>query len=651
VPDRGIDLKMNGNHYPNMVQEYYVARVRGVMAARRERIAALKTPGDASRYVRQVRQAVRRCFPGLPDRTPLNPRVTGRETLPGIVLEKVLFESRPGFLVTGNLYIPDSLDAPAPGVLGLCGHASEGKACEAYQMFCQGLALRGFVVLIIDPIAQGERQQVRRRGRAADWNCCMEHNAMGIPMALTGDFFGSWRLWDAIRALDYLLSRPEVDPRRVGVTGNSGGGTVSAYLTALDSRLTMAAPSCFICSYLANLENELVSDAEQNPPGILAAGLDQVDLLLCHAPRPTLLLSQHFDFFDARAARQAGEDLEKVHHLLGSEATAEAFEGPHGHGFFQENREAMVRFFCRHAGLDGMAGEEGLRALPAGRLQVTPRGSILQAGNKPVYRWTAAKAAALAEKRGEPESARVAGMARKLLGIPPVRTLPHYRRLRVPAGGKENAIGARFAVESEPGIQVLLSVCGPVVSPECLPTGPVCLYVGHRGGMEDLEQVRRVQTLARRGGTTLLLVDPRGTGLSAPDTAGATDFLAPFGSDYLYACTGELLGESYLGRRVLDLLMAMDIVLANGATTVELEGRGLGSLVVAFAALLHKTRPRVRIFNYLPSYALLAQAECATWPLSAMLRGVLGYFDLPDVYKALGPRLGKAAPWGARMGA
>ncbi len=140
-------------------------------------------------------------------------------------------------------------------------------------------------MLIIDPISQGERIQfraadLRRASRCPRGGCtrrrrrslpglCDGHNLMGNQLALLGDFFGSWRVWDAIRAVDYLVSRPDVDPGRIGVTGNSGGGTLSAYLTALEPRLSMAAPGCFICSYGANLENENPTDAEQNPPGIL----------------------------------------------------------------------------------------------------------------------------------------------------------------------------------------------------------------------------------------------------------------------------------------------------------------------------------------------------------------------------------------------
>lgn len=337
-----------------------------------------------------------------------------------------------------------------------------------------------------------------------------------------------------------------------------------------------------------------------------------------------------------------------MHRLLGSKDSAECFEGPREHGYFQENREAMVGFFSRHAGLGGAYHEQGIALLPAQHLSVTPRGSILRAGNKPVCRFAAETATALAEARGKPTPDQVVRAARKLLGVRAVRTLPHYRKLRTPRYEKTPCISAQFAVESEPGIQVLVSVCRPVVSPKCPPEGPVRLYVGHRGGLDDLRHVREVKQLTH-GNAALLLVDPRGMGESAPNMCGKTDFMDVYWNDYLYAATGEMLDESYLGRRVFDLLRAMDFVQSNGATCVEIVGRGIGSVVVAFAALLHPSKPRARLFHYLPDYELLAQSPSPTWPLSTLLRGVLKNFDLPDVYRALGPRLTKEKPWGARM--
>ena len=128
---------------------------------RLKRLAELTTRADAEAYVQTVRGKILDAFGPYPEKTPLNPRVTKVVERDAYKIENVLFESRPGFLVSANLYIPKGRSFPLPGVVASCGHSVNGKAIDTYQSFCQGLARLGYVVLIFDPIGQGERQQVR----------------------------------------------------------------------------------------------------------------------------------------------------------------------------------------------------------------------------------------------------------------------------------------------------------------------------------------------------------------------------------------------------------------------------------------------------------------------------------------------------------
>ena len=313
---------MYRQRYGHMVHEHAVRRVRGFLQDRVRRLAGLHNASDAEAYVNDIREKAALCFPALPEKTDLRPRTTGMLDFKEFKVEKVVYESRPDFLVTANLYVPADLKGEAPCVLGLCGHTDEAKAYGPYQLFAQGLGRKGFVVLIIDPVSQGERRQFYdEEGVPAgdpEPSSTTAHNLMGNPMLLAGDYLGSWMLWDATRGLDYLLQRPETDVSRVGVTGCSGGGTQTTHLTAIDPRITMAAPNCYITSWLSNLENELPTDAEQNPPRCLELGLDEADLLLAFAPRPTLIMAEENCFFDLRGARQAHADMKRVHSLLGS---------------------------------------------------------------------------------------------------------------------------------------------------------------------------------------------------------------------------------------------------------------------------------------------------------------------------------------------
>ncbi len=229
--DKGSGNFTPANGFGRMVHEYFVELARSIERERLRREASLKTKSDAEAYVSEVRRKIADSFGPWPERTPLNPRITGVVERDAYRIEKVIFESRPKFFVTANLYVPKEARFPAPAVLGVCGHSDNGKAHPPYQSFCQGLARQGYVVLIFDPIGQGERLQLPDEHLKSRLHAgTAEHGMVGNQQFLVGEFFGAWRTWDGIRALDYLLSREEVDPRHVGVTGSSGGGTEATWL-------------------------------------------------------------------------------------------------------------------------------------------------------------------------------------------------------------------------------------------------------------------------------------------------------------------------------------------------------------------------------------------------------------------------------------
>ena len=339
------------NRFPRMVQEFFVARENAIHQQRLKTLAGLSSRADAEAYVQDVRAKIREAFGPYPEKTALNARVTKVVERDAYKVENVLFESRPGFLVSANLYVPKGRSFPLPGVVASCGHSDNGKAMETYQSFCQGLARQGYVVLVFDPIGQGERMQyvdasfTPTRGTGTG-----EHTYAGNQQFLVGEFFCMWRAWDGIRALDYLVSRKEVDRRHVGITGNSGGGTMTTWLCGLEQRWTMAAPSCFVTEIRRNLENELGADAEQCPPKVLALGLDHDDFLAALAPKPIIILAKEKDYFDARGNEAAYHRLKQLYRLLGAEENIAYFIGPTYHGYSQENREAMYRWFNRCTG-------------------------------------------------------------------------------------------------------------------------------------------------------------------------------------------------------------------------------------------------------------------------------------------------------------
>jgi dienelactone hydrolase len=637
--------------YGHMLLDDLVDRLRDMRQERRERLAAVRTRRQAEAYQRRVRRAVRAACGPRPPKTPLNLRLTGTVERPHYTVEKVLYDSRPGCTVSAHIYVPKGLTERAPAVLGTCGHSATGKLEPLYQAFCQRLARAGFVVLILDPFNQGERDQYHGVPDAdAVASCTHAHNMMGKQLDLVGDWFGMWRAWDGIRGLDVLLARPDVDRTRVGLTGNSGGGTMTTWLWAMEPRFTMAAPSCFVTTFANNLKNELPADCEQYPPGCLGNGLEMADFLLARAPDPVLLLGQRYCFFDRRGLAEAYDEVRAFYDVLRAPAdAAQHFLGPEPHGFSVHNQEAMVEFFARHAGVTARRtgsihdlGSDGL---------VTPGGNTVAAGATPIFALTAARADELAAQRRRLSPAALRSAAREVLHLPDVpQEPPHYRILR--GGTQHGRHVARYAVETERDVRAILHKV--MTEPRHMHTldveSRVTLYVPHVASDDDLGQ-RPATDLAAEA-QPLYLVDPRGLGETRADETG--DFFAPYGLDYMLHGHEMMFGRSYLGGRVFDVLRTMDLLAGEGARRIDLTGRGLGSVIAALAALLHRratsgTDGSVALHNAPVSWHGMTQVPLVAWPASTMPRGVLARFDLPDVYRALGRRLRLVDPWDEAM--
>ena len=439
------------NRFPQVMQEYLVSRVREVNCANRERIMALRTKKDALAYQDQLRRDMRKVFGPRPPRTALKPRIVGELDRDSYRVEKIIFESRPNLPVTANLYLPKGLRKPAPGVVGVCGHSAEGKGGMTYQSFAQGLARKGYVVLIFDPFSQGERLQYPDgKGGSIVGGCTTEHNFMGRQTILLGPYFGSWRVWDGIRALDYLLTREEVDPARVGLTGNSGGGTMTTLILANEDRFAMAAPSCYITSWQCDAENELPADSEQQPFWSLGLGMEMNDLLMLQAPKPLIVLTQESDYFDVRGAMDTYDKLKHLWKLLGAEDNVEFFTGPRVHGYWIENREAMYGFFNKHAGVRAPKKEPELTLEAQEDLWCTKSGQVDELKPATVHDFVREQSRQLAGKRGQVGGDELVRSARKLLNLPERDGPPWYRILR-PTSGRQwpRTCAATYLVETE----------------------------------------------------------------------------------------------------------------------------------------------------------------------------------------------------------
>ena len=640
------------NRFPRMVQEFFVERENEIHRKRLAALAGLKTRADAGAYVRSVRAKIRECFGPYPEKTPLNPRIAKVIERDAYRIENVLFESRPGFLVSANLYVPKGRRLPLPGVVASCGHSVNGKGIEAYQSFCQGLARLGYVVLIFDPIGQGERMQYVDAGwKPLRGTGTAEHNYAGIQQVLVDERFWTWRAWDGIRALDYLLTREEVDRRHLGITGNSGGGTMTTWLCGVEDRWTMAAPSCFVTELRRNMENELGADMEQCPAKALALGLDHEDFLAALAPKPIVILAKEKDYFDVRGNEAAYARLKRLYGLLGAEENVSYFAGPTYHGYSQENREAMYRWFNRCTGISNATSEPALVLEDDRTLWCTPQGQVAALGSKPIYGYTQAKSRSLAAARGNVEGAALHKKVTEVLRVPVRTGAPEFRILR-PLPDRKYPLrhALPYMVETDPGVHAIVYrlTKEPLLSRPPRDAARAILYVSHDSADEELRSEPLVRELIEsEPGAAVYACDVRGVGDSEPQTTSLND-RGEYSTDYFYSSHALMLDYPYVGQRTFDVLRVLDWLQASGHPQVHLAARGFGALPATFAAVLSPHVAQVTLKHALTSYAEVAESRDYRWPLSALPAGVLAAFDLPDCYRELKKKnLRTIEPWGA----
>lgn len=619
--------------YGNAVQNYYIGEVRNIYAERKARLAQIKTKKDALAYVQDVRAKIRKSFDLPTEKCPLDPIVTGEHKLSGMTARNIVYYSRPEYPVTGLLFVPDHAKK-APGVLFLCGHSNIGKSDSVYQKCAINLAKQGFVVLMIDPVNQGERYQFSEALKKKYMlHCCNAHNMQGKQLHLCGEYFGAWRAWDAIRGIDYLLTLPEVDPDRIGITGNSGGGTMTTFVNALEDRLLMAAPSCYITTWQHEVENELPADIEQMPPDMLHYGLDMADFVIASAPRPTLIMGQKNDFFDPRGTLEAYEDAKKIYSLLGAEKNVQVFIGPDGHGYHAANRAQMYQFFALHGQGRKKAPKEDetLLPLPMEDTWAAPKGIVKNLKvNKPLFGLINDLADDLIATRKKLNKKEMRATLAEILQIGKI-DVPYYRVLRPLYHDNPRYIATnRYALETEPGqvMSMLKLFCQDFLY-HIPATDKVVLYISH---LDARSEALKIKTGKEE---RFFALDVRGIGELEPSGCDQGDrkFFHQYGHDYHYASLGIMQHRPILGGKVRDILCALELLKERGVKNITLRAEGQGTIPALLAAVLSDIPTAVILQNGPESWESMVRKEATLWPLSCMLPGILGITDLPELRK------------------
>lgn len=605
---------------------------------RRATVAALATPSAVVARQTQLRAEFLKALGDFPEKTPLNPRVTGTLSRTGYRIEKVIYESRPQHHVTANLYLPEGA-GPFPGVLVPCGHSANGKASEAYQKASILLALNGFVVLCYDPIGQGERVQLLNDlGQPVIKGSTSEHTMIGIGALLVGSSCATYRIWDGLRSLDYLASRPEVDPQRLGCTGNSGGGTLTAYLMALDDRIQVAAPSCYITSLERLFATIGPQDAEQNITGQVAFGMEHADYLLLRAPRPTLICTATRDYFDISGSWETYREAKQIYGLLGYAERVDLFEFNDEHGFSMPRRVAATRWMRRWLlNVNDAPVETSLTAETDLDLQCTRTGQVLtDAQGLSVFDLNrlASERFQAARRLAPLPRAALQQRVHELLHLPSQPPVPKLLPVTEPADIPRTGYTIRKTlIEIEPGLVLPAHVWQPAQ-----PQPGLVVYLHDQGKLAHAQLGGEIERLVNSG-RKVIAVDLRGEGELSPASTEAS-WTVPFGAETQEAFLSLHLNRPLLGQRVLDLQGTITALATPDdlAAGIEVIAIGQNGPVALHAALLDPRITRLKLQHSLAEWGFVAREPLSKQQLANVVPNVLASYDLGDVLAALTPR-------------
>ena len=598
-----------------------------------------KTPEQIAEYQKHLREKFIDAIGGLPERSPLNPQITGIVSRKGYRVEKIIFESQPKHYISALLFLPDADEykPPYPGVLVPCGHSSNGKAYESYQTMGAILALNGMVGLVFDPIDQGERSQMpsqlpKLAGTRA-------HTMLGIGCILLGRNTARFEIWDGMRAIDYLQSRPEVDPNRIGCTGNSGGGTQTSYLMSLDERIVAAAPSCYITGFESLLNTIGPQDAEQNIHGQIAFGMDHADYLMMRAPTPILICAATKDFFDIGGTWNMFRFAKRLYTRMGFAERIDLMENDAEHNYNQLQRQSVVRWMARWLlNKDVPITEPEIKPLSDEEVQCAPGGQVMNIdGARSTYDLNRNYEKGLVNRRKKLwEAGNQAELLEKVRKIAGIRRFSELPQPKVTTNGTVQWEGYQvnkmiLVPEDDIYLPALMFVPGKNTGQTAV------LYIHEQGKAADAVPSGAIEAMVKAG-KRVLAVDLRGIGETQQGKQGQLSEAA--GPDWKDVFTAYLLGRSYVGMRAEDVLVCARFLQQEQAGPVELIAVGNVTIPALHAAALEpELFDSVKLTGLLSSWSNIIELGRSYNQQVNAVHGALTTYDIPYLAATLGKKL------------
>lgn len=611
----------------DMLRTYLIRRSLVCMDAAAERRQASLREGTQEAYQAAIRQSVKQFYgplPAGPTGRPCNAVQGNTYEKKGYRIENVLFESFPGWQVNGTVYVPLDYAPPFPAVVVPVGHS--GKQFENYQLPCQFFARSGYLTITFDPPGQaGEKQPGN------------DHFLDGVRCYPVGETSSRYFVGDALRCLDYLATRPDVDTSHgFAMTGVSGGGTTTTLAGLLDDRITVMGPSCCV-SPLADLD---ITQCYAGCPEThmwrrYAEGVDEIDLICAAVPVPTLLMAGEKDeVFRIEDTRALAREAETFYTAAGAADRFEFFEDATGHCYSLRQARRFTAFMDRWLRTRSRPEAPTFKDAdfhldPEQELRCCPDTGVN------MQTLSADRSKALREMRTKvTEKIRQAAMA--LVAYDPPSEMPIAR------------VGEPFRVWTHRWQQILLRPEEGIELPATFlyredgTPAPVLLHFDDRGRNRLLAQngllAKAVGFLnGSRDPGSVFTVDLRGWG----DTSMALYpyEIASWGStDRFCAYISAALGDHIMGMRTRDGLGALAYLRSLEAclgNRIVISGCGLGGIVAQHVAAIDGAAGGLVVWQSLLSFENLLASVRYDWPADVFMPNVLLHYDLPDLISTL----------------
>jgi len=639
------------NNPGSLLMNHLISEADNYYSLRDEQIARLNTKEDWEKRQTEVKKKLNDIIGPFPDKTPLNAKITGTLKKDGYRVEKVLFEAMPDYFVTGCLFIPDHIKGKAPAILNVIGHSQAAFRAELYQTIIINLTKKGMIVFAIDPPGQGERVQYYdpETNLSSIGYSVIEHCYAGNQCFLSGSSIAKHFIWEGIRAIDYLLTRKEVDASRIGVTGLSGGGTITSYISAFDDRVSVSVPCSWATACRRQLETKGAQDAETELWRGVAEGITFEDLIEVRAPKPTLMTFTSRDqYLSLQGAREAYGEALHAYRAWGKEENIELAEDDYIHWLTPKLRLAVYRFFMHHFQLSGDPAEEDVKLLTNEELQVTPTGQIFTSLNsKMIFDINREKTAKLLQNL---ENSRENIDNHTTYVISKAKTISGFQ---APSGKvnepfingryqRDGYVVEKYAIRGEGyyAIPMLL-----FVPDNCSEKRPGVVYLHTKGKAVDAQPGGEIEKLVKKG-YIVAAADVLGIGETEDNSARglATGY------------TGVLIGRSIPGIQAGDIVNVVNYLKSRPEVDAEKIGAvGIGNVGISLlhAAVFDTSIKNVTLINMPVSYRSIVMNRYYKVGLSKHgggtghphevdftwgIAGVLTAYDLPDLVACIAPR-------------